>query len=188
GLGSSCCMDHLLMAMRGAGDLDGDGRVTLNEAYRYAYARTLFDTAATSVGSQHATLETNLRGKGEVSLTYPKEASASLLLAPELQGDVLVSIGESIVGELNKTAGTRIRLGLPPAQYKVLVRQPETLHECMADLVEGRDTVLSLGSCTTSRLAPGSNKGDVAGGVYESLAASRQPGWHFEAQLNAPVS
>src|SRR5262249_48611757 len=40
----------------------------------------------------------------------------------------------------------------------------------------------------TSRLAPGSNKGDVAGGVYESLAASRQPGWHFEAQLNAPVS
>src|SRR5215813_2414358 len=179
-LAGSYFTHHLMMAMRGAGDLDGDGRVTLTEAYRYAYARTLVDTAATSVGSQHATLETDLRGKGEVSLTYPKEASSSLSLAPELQGDVLVSIGESIVGELNKTAGNPIRLGLPPANYKVIVRQPEMLYECMADLLDGRETALALGSCTSTKLALGSNKGDVAGGVFESLSASRLPGWHFE--------
>jgi hypothetical protein len=129
-------------------------------------------------------LETNLRGKGEVSLTYPTEASASLSFAPELQGDILVSIGESIVGELNKTAGIPIRLGLPPAHYKVIVRQPEMVHECMADLVDGRDTVLSLGSCTSSRLAQSSNKGDVAGVV----SAAWQTGWNFEARLDAPLS
>jgi hypothetical protein len=187
-LAGSYFTHHLMMAMRGAGDLDGDGRVTLTEAYRYAYARTLVDTAATSVGSQHATLETNLRGKGEVSLTYPKEASATLSLASDLQGDILVSVGESIVGELSKTAGNPIRLGLPPAQYKLVVRQPEMLYECMADLLDGRETALALGSCTSTKLALGSNKGDVAGGVFESLSASRLPGWHFEMRADTPLS
>jgi len=183
-LAGSYFTHHLMMAMRGAGDLDGDGRVTLTEAYRYAYARTLVDTAATSVGSQHATLETDLRGKGEVSLTYPKEASASLSLAPELQGDVLVSIGESIVGELNKTAGNPIRLGLPPANYKVIVRQPEMLYECMADLVDGRDTPLSLSGCTSTRLDHSANKGDVADVVF---AGSPRPTWQFEARVDTPL-
>src|SRR5215813_2069516 len=187
-LAGSYFTHHLMMGLRGAADLDGDGRVTLTEAYRYAYARTLVDTAATAVGSQHATLETNLRGKGDVALTYPKEASASLSLLPELQGDVLVSVGEVIVGEINKTAGTPVRLGLPPARYRVLVRQPELLYECMAELVEGQETPLVLASCNVTRLILGAHKGEVAGGVIESINLSRQPGWHFEIQLNAPLT
>src|SRR5215831_5847978 len=187
-LAGSYFTHHLMMGLRGAADLDGDGRVTLTEAYRYAYARTLVDTAATAVGSQHATLETNLRGKGDVALTYPKEASASLSLLPELQGDVLVSVGEVIVGEINKTAGTPVRLGLPPARYRVLVRQPELLYECMAELVEGQETPLVLASCNVTRLILGAHKGEVAGGVIESINLSRRPGWHFEIQLNAPLT
>ena len=39
---------HLLSGLRGAADADRDGRVTLSEAYRYAYNRTLVATAATA--------------------------------------------------------------------------------------------------------------------------------------------
>ena len=40
-LGGSLFTHHLLSAMRGASDSDGDGQVTLFEAYSYAYERTL---------------------------------------------------------------------------------------------------------------------------------------------------
>jgi caspase domain-containing protein len=47
---------HLVSALRGAGDADHDGRVSLDEAYRYAFRRTLASTARTQVGEQHVTL------------------------------------------------------------------------------------------------------------------------------------
>ena len=71
---------HLVTALRGAGDADGDGRVSLDEAYRYAYRRTLASTARTQVGEQHVTLETDLAGQGDVPVTYPAEAKAQLEL------------------------------------------------------------------------------------------------------------
>ncbi len=60
-LKSSYFTHHLIVALRGAGDADGDGRVSLDEAYRYAYRRTLAATARTRVGTQHVTLETDLQ-------------------------------------------------------------------------------------------------------------------------------
>ena len=67
---------HLVTALRGAGDADGDGRVSLDEAYRYAYRRTLASTARTQVGEQHVTLETDLAGQGDVPVTYPGRGAA----------------------------------------------------------------------------------------------------------------
>src|SRR5262249_46033755 len=71
---------HLVTALRGAGDSDGDGRVSLDEAYRYAYRRTLASTARTQVGQQHVMLETDLAGQGDLPVTYPTEARAQLEL------------------------------------------------------------------------------------------------------------
>jgi hypothetical protein len=80
-LGSSYFTHHLLVGLRGAGDTDHDGRVTLSEAYRYAYNQTLAATAATAVGSQHATLETGLRG---VRLANPKSSVCKATVFPAL--------------------------------------------------------------------------------------------------------
>ena len=87
------------------------GRVTLGEAYRYAYNQTLVATAATAVGSQHATLETGLRGKGEVVLSYPAASSAQLELPAPLDGEVLVrnEPSGSVLAELHKVAGRPLK-------------------------------------------------------------------------------
>ena len=45
-----------------------DGRVTLDEAYSYAYGRTVAATAATRSGAQHPTYDYDLHGAGEVVL------------------------------------------------------------------------------------------------------------------------
>ena len=70
-LRSSYFTHHLLVGLRGAGDANHDGQVSIDEAYRYAYHQTLLATAETAVGGQHVTLEVDLKGHGEVPLSYP---------------------------------------------------------------------------------------------------------------------
>jgi hypothetical protein len=148
-LRSSYFTHHLLVGLRGAGDADRDGRVTLFEAYRYAYNRTLVDTAATAVGSQHATLELGLRGKGEVVLTYPAEATSKLALAASLTGQLLVhrEPGDNVVAELHKAAGEPLALALPPGRYVALYRRGRDLRRCTVALAENATTPLDVSGC-----------------------------------------
>jgi hypothetical protein len=148
-LRSSYFTHHLLVGLRGAGDADRDGRVTLFEAYRYAYNRTLVDTAATAVGSQHATLELGLRGKGEVVLTYPAEAGSKLTLASSLTGQVLVhrEPGDSVVAEIHKAAGEPLAIALPAGHYVALYRRDRDIRRCSLALAERGTTPLEVASC-----------------------------------------
>lgn len=140
-LGSSYFTHHLLAGLRGAGDASGDGKVSLDEAYRYAYHRTLVATAATAVGAQHVSLEVDLKGKGEVAITTPSSAAAHLVLAGPLQGEVLVErrAARAVVAELHKARGAPVRLGLPAGGYSVLVRIPNARHlrRCTVDIAPG---------------------------------------------------
>src|SRR5882762_8637124 len=75
---------HLLVGLRGAGDANGDGQVSLDEAYRYAYHQTLLATSATAVGGQHVSLEVDLKGHGSVPLSFPRAATAAIELPARL--------------------------------------------------------------------------------------------------------
>jgi hypothetical protein len=114
---------HLVTGLRGAGDADGDGRVSLDEAYRYAYRRTLASTARTQVGEQHVTLETDLAGQGEVPVTYPADARSQLELPGSLEARILVQRrpSGSVVAEVQKAPGAAIRLALVAGSYDVVV-------------------------------------------------------------------
>jgi len=163
-LRSSFFTHHLLVGLRGAGDVDGDGRVTLGEAYRYAYNQTLVATAATAVGSQHATLETGMRGKGEVVLSYPAAASAQLELPASLDGELLVSNEPSgaVTVELHKAAGRPLRLALPPGRYVAIHRAGNRARRCDLALADGRVEVLRASGCSDVQPAEVALKGEGA--------------------------
>lgn len=148
-LRSSYFTHYLLVGLRGAGDGNNDGRVSLDEAYRYAYTATLATTARTSVGGQHVTLETDLRGKGEVPLTYPARADAQLELPAELTATVLVQIEHhgAVMAEVEKSAGKAVRLALPAGDYLALVRTGSTAVECRVGLDRGAVTRLPSAAC-----------------------------------------
>ena len=59
----------LLAGLRGAADTVGDGRVTLNEAYRYAYTETMARTETSLYGAQHPSYDMQVSGTGDVVLT-----------------------------------------------------------------------------------------------------------------------
>jgi hypothetical protein len=140
---------HLLAGLRGAGDADGDGRVTLDEAYGYAYNQTLAATAATAVGSQHATLETGLRGKGEVVLTYPAAASAQLELPASLDGEILLRLepAGAVMVELHKAEGRALRLALSPGRYVAIHRSGTRVRRCELALNDHHTAVLDTTGC-----------------------------------------
>jgi len=141
---------HVVAGLRGAADVDHDGRVTLDEVYRYAYHRTLSDTTRTSIGGQHVSLETDLVGHGGVPLAFPGRADVALELPTDLAGTVLVEHARSgsVVAEVEKANGDTVRLALVGGRYRVYVRGARTLHECTITLRAGASLALDLDTCS----------------------------------------
>lgn len=126
---------HLLTGLRGAADQNRDGRVSLGEAYQYTYHRTLYSTATTAVGSQHVTMESALRGQGEMILSQPALASAQLVLPDALEGELVVShvASGTITAEIHKASGAPMRLAFVPGRYEILRGDAVCPHELSAD-------------------------------------------------------
>ena len=157
---------HLVTALRGAGDSDGDGRVSLDEAYRYAYRRTLASTARTQVGEQHVTLETDLAGQGEVPVTFPAEARAQLDLPAPLEARVLVQQRPSgaVMADVQKAPGAPVRLALVAGGYDAVVAQKTGIVECHVTVSDGGVTELDPRTCSAvvpdATLSKGAAGGD----------------------------
>ncbi len=168
-LKSSYFTHHLVVALRGAGDADGDGRVSLDEAYRYAYRRTLASTSRTKVGGQHVTLETDLVGQGEVAVTYPAEARSQLELPGGLDARVLVQHrpSGSIVAEIQKAPGASVRLAFVAGSYVAVVRMRTGIVQCSVSLEDDRVTPLEVSGCTPVAADSVKTKGDDLDAVRE---------------------
>ncbi len=112
----------LASALLGAGDLDGDGRVVLEEAYRYAYESTLRASSRTLAGPQHPTFQYDLRGQGQIVLTsLAPPGGARAFLALPAGKSYLVMRGDragAVVGEVG-AADRRRRLSVAPGRYFV---------------------------------------------------------------------
>jgi hypothetical protein len=148
---------HLLVGLRGASDANKDGLVTVDEAYRYAYHQTLLATAETAVGGQHVSLEVDLKGHGEVPLSYPRAATTSIELPAALEGKTLVEDkrAQSVVAETYKAKGAAVRIAVAPGEYRVIIRQGDTLSRC--DVSGGG--VIDLSRCSQEAVVEETTKG-----------------------------
>lgn len=129
----------LVSGLRGAGDASGDGKVTLSEAYQFAFNETLQKTEATMGGAQHPSRDMNLAGTGDVVMTDLRSTSAGLDLDENVDGRLFIrdEHGE-LVAELNKKAGHAMSLGLPSGKYTVRLERPAEFKEASVVLTEGR--------------------------------------------------
>lgn len=134
---------HLTAALRGAADGNGDGLVTLGEAYAYAYAQTLRATLAASTGPQHARFRYDLAGSRDPVLTR-LALGAQLTLQPRTDGEYVVFDGRerSVIAELPARAGQPRRLALAPGGYVVQQRGTHAVRSARIQLVAGDDRVL----------------------------------------------
>ena len=114
---------HLMAGLRGAADLSGDGRVSLTEAYHYAFAETLSQTARQGSGPQHPNYHIQMVGTGDVILTQVRKGDTCLELPENLGGRIWLHDAQGrLVMELNKVPGTSRELALTAGRYTLSVR------------------------------------------------------------------
>ncbi|HKO93593.1 MAG TPA: caspase family protein [Polyangiaceae bacterium] len=75
-LGGSFFTHYLSSGLLGPADTDGDGLITLDEAYRYAHMNTLRASSRTLAGPQHPTFRYDLKGQGRIVLSAPVQHNA----------------------------------------------------------------------------------------------------------------
>ena len=110
---------HWNAALRGAGDRNGDGEVTLTEAYDYAKQLTIRDTALRTATPQHPSFRMNLRGRRDLALTR-LAANPTVLNVQQDRGPMqLVHLDTGLI-VLELPEGERsVGLAVAPGRYVV---------------------------------------------------------------------
>jgi hypothetical protein len=136
---------HLVNALRGVADRDGDNRVTLSEAYAYAYTETLRSSGNT-LSLQHPTYAFDVKGSGDLVLTSVTDASrgaarlrlsdAGLYLITEDRED-----GPVVAEVKARRAGAF--LSIPRGHYFVQQRGADEYREYQVVLLAGQTVDLS---------------------------------------------
>jgi|GEM_PF-391944 len=119
---------HWVSGLRGEADRSSDGKVTLEEAYAFAYSKTVEATMHTRAGVQHPTYRYNLRGAGDVVMANLQSAG-SMTLPEEMDGRFVVFDMERqlVVAEVDKTRGKPLRIALKGGTYAIKKRESDHL-------------------------------------------------------------
>ncbi len=104
-VGGSIFTHHFLSGLRGAADKTGAGRVTLAEAYSYAFDHTVAATTNIVAGAQHPSYDYALSGKGDFVLSMPGEARALLRLPAGFSRFIITDKNDHVFAELTGSEG-----------------------------------------------------------------------------------
>ncbi|WP_437503149.1 caspase family protein [Sorangium sp. So ce1099] len=143
----------LVSGLLGTADVDRDGAVSLEEAYRHAYESTLRATSRTWAGAQHPTFRYDFRGQGKLVLTeLPVHASLRGVLRFPGGRSYLVMRDASegpVAAEVGASDATRT-ISLRPGRYFVRGRGPDFLLEGTVEAEAGQ--TLDVGDDRLSRV------------------------------------
>ncbi len=131
---------HLLAGLRGAADASGDGAVSLEEAYRYAYDRTVEGESG-----QHPGYGLRLSGHGELALTELLQAPRIVLPAGSDAVVVRDAAGDRVV-EVRKPEGRE--LALPPGRYAIELSKGSKSYQASVALAPKQRLILDALSLT----------------------------------------
>lgn len=109
---------YFVSGLVGPADASGDGKVSVEEAYAYAYDHTIRASSRTLHGVQHPTFMINLKGRGDFPLTWVGDTAATrarlrfpkgrsyLLFVGDADGPVVAEVGSrDAVREVSVEAG-----------------------------------------------------------------------------------
>jgi hypothetical protein len=175
---------YLVSALRGAGDKSNDGKITLGEAYEYAYNRTLAKTSTTIGGSQHPMYEFKLEGRGDIVLTrtdQPTDTGVSIELPESGRLILLDELGDEIIAEVEIMAQEVAHLSMRKGNYLAYLLTPDNaVRRARATVVDDRTTALGMDDFETVHLEQTVSKGGLFRHgllVKKSALNGSQPSW-----------
>jgi hypothetical protein len=164
---------HLEVALRGAGDADGDHQVTLAEAFRYAAGRTTLGTASTEAGPQHPTYALQMSGRGDVVLADLRRAEARLIFPAEPTALYVLHGPGGFVAEVPGEPQS-FSLALPAGRFTIERRRDNVLESGSFDLTSG--TTHSLPSFQQVSFELAQRKGNLGLGIEADASAGSSTG------------
>jgi uncharacterized caspase-like protein len=162
-IGGSFFTHFLVSGLRGAADASGDRKITLTEAYRFAFEETLARTSQTQYGSQHPAYEIRLAGTGDLVMTDLRATTAEIALDPSVEGRLFVwDTRRSLLVEVYKHKGKQLVLALPPGRYKLELSREGRFFAAQASATAGAPQTLRESAFTEV-----AREGTMARGVVE---------------------
>ncbi|WP_394838566.1 caspase family protein [Pendulispora rubella] len=145
-IGGALFTHFWLAGLRGAADTNGDGRVTFEESFTYAYHHTLLRSARSGGVLQRPEVTLALREAAPLVLTETAGERAQLEFPREADSLYLVyAVGsQSVVAEVSGAADRGVRITLPRGRY--IVQKRTGAHGTAAEV--------SLSASTTRVLTP----------------------------------
>jgi hypothetical protein len=183
---------HLVSGLLGPADRDGNGQVSVEEAYRYAYEHTLRATSRTLAGLQHPTYLNEYRGKGDFVLSTPRAGGRPLAVVALPPGRTYLLLRESadgpVVAEVAAVDAVRT-VSVRPGRYFVRARGARHLLEGTLAFEAGTVTAVrdeALERIEYARLArKGGGEGPVRGAMVGWMA--RNGLWPGASICQGPV-
>ncbi|MGK0361974.1 MAG: hypothetical protein ACI9U2_004294 [Bradymonadia bacterium] len=137
---------HLVTGLRGAADSARDGKVSLSEAYDYAYRETLRSSSRARF-VQHPTYRFQLSGRQDLVVTTLESSAGLARLQIDAPGGwILLPQGAGDVVELS--VDTPVELLVQPDRYRVRRRTSEVIYEGSVDARAGAVTAISADELT----------------------------------------
>ena len=187
-IGASYFSYHLATGLLGSADSGGDGRVTLSEAYAWAYERTVASTADSAAGPQHPTFSFDLAGNGDLVLTDVAERHEGLRIpasAPTGPYFIIDARGV-VVAEAVKLEAERL-IALAPGAYTIKRRLADRLRIGAVDVEAGQISTVDETKFQNAKFSDDPVKGTGISSIFSrhwSLSASGQ----YEAVFDRPTN
>ncbi|MFT3708646.1 MAG: caspase family protein [Archangium sp.] len=187
-IGASYFSYHLAAGLLGGADTQPDGRVTLNEAYAWAYERTVASTADSAAGPQHPTFSFDLAGNGDLVLTDVLERREGVLIPKNAPvGAYYIIDGRGVVvAEAMKNDEDRL-IALAPGSYVVKRRLPDRLRIGKVEIFAGQIATLDEARFENAKFSDDPVKGTGISATWArhwSLSVSG----HYQAVFDRPTS
>jgi hypothetical protein len=129
---------HWNAGLRGAADRNADDKVTVGEAFEYARALTIRDTALETETPQHPSFRFNLRGRGDPPLAELSPGSSVIELGQASGPLQVIHLGTGLLVVELPPGKRRVRVSLSPGRYLVRRRAGDTVTAREVRLAAGR--------------------------------------------------
>jgi hypothetical protein len=136
---------YWLSGLRGSADASGDRRVTLNEAYTYAYRKTIETSTLSGGEAQHPVYRFNIHGEGDITLTDLASSRGGMLFDKSCEGKFLI-LSDSytdIYADFFKKKNIESFVTLDPGDYTVINANGGSVGMYSFALVENDSRVLA---------------------------------------------
>jgi hypothetical protein len=113
---------HWFNGLRGSADFLGNGNITINEAYQYAYRKTIETTALLAGEVQHPVYKFDIFGQGDIVLTRLSKADGGVVFDRSCAGKFLVLSDDyiDVFADFSKKKGNEMFIALGQGDYTVI--------------------------------------------------------------------